>query len=185
MRLNKRRLTLWQLPPWRALLLRFFVYLGLWWVITEGNGNLWLGILTALLVAPFAPLNVATWPQHLRWWRLPRFIGFILKSSLLGALDVARLALAYRYCANTHTQRYRFRQLTHPSQQLLMANLVNLTPGTLTLQCDDDMLSIHILHHHPKVEAHLKDLERHIAVLYGLDAQRIQPPESHASNKSS
>lgn len=172
MHLNTRKisrwLNQWQPPPWPALLLRVALYSGLWWVITEGNGHLGLGVVLAILIALCAPLNVATWPKQLRWWRLPGFIGFVLKHSLLGALEVARLALARRYQANTHTQHYRFRRLTHHPQQLLMANLVNLTPGTLTLRLHNDTLAIHILHHHPQVEAQLQKLESRIAALYGL-----------------
>lgn len=173
MHLNNRKISrwlrLWQPPPWHALLLRVALYSGLWWVITEGNGSVGLGVVLALLIALCAPLNVASWPKQLRWGRLPGFIGFVLKHSLLGALEVARLVLARHYQANTHTQYYRFRQLMHHPQQLLMANLVNLTPGTLTLRLHGDMLTLHILHHHPQIEDQLKMLESRIAALYGLD----------------
>ncbi|WP_249976352.1 Na+/H+ antiporter subunit E [Vreelandella olivaria] len=164
-----RWLKRWRPPPWPALLLRVAVYSGLWWVITEGSGSGWLGLVLALLIALCAPLNVATWPQQLRWRRLPLFIGFMLKNSLFGALIVAQLALSRRCSANTHTRTYRFRLLKGHPQQLLMANLVNLTPGTLTLRLGCDTLSIHILHYQPQIEAQLMMLESHIAALYGLD----------------
>lgn len=158
----------WQPPPWHALLLRTLLYSGLWWVLTEGKGSLWIGVFLALGIAFCAPLSVATWPRQLRWWKLPAFILFMLKLSLRGALEVATLAISPRGDANTLTYSYRFRFLRQPYQQLLMANLVNLTPGTLTLRFSDGALYIHILHHHPNVEAQLKLLESRIAGLYGL-----------------
>ncbi|RCV92400.1 cation:proton antiporter [Vreelandella rituensis] len=125
-------------------------------------------IALALAIALCAPLKVATWPRRLRWWKLPSFIILMLKLSVNGALEVARLAMSQRCDANTLTHTYRFRCLTQQPQQLLMANLVNLTPGTLTLRISCDALYIHILHHHPRVEAQLKVLESRIAGLYGL-----------------
>ncbi|EHJ94294.1 hypothetical protein KUC_1252 [Vreelandella boliviensis LC1] len=150
------------------MLLRTLLYSGLWWVLTEGKGSLWIGVALALVIALCAPVSVATWPRQLRWWKLPLFIGFMLKSSLKGALEVAKLAISQRYHANTLTHTYCFRLLKQPPQQLLMANLVNLTPGTLTLRIRGDALYIHILHHHPHVEYQLKLLESRIAGLYGL-----------------
>lgn len=164
-----RWLRLWRPPPWPVLLLRVAVYSGLWWVITEGNGSGWLGLGLALLIALCAPLNVATWPRQLRWRKLPLLIAFMLKNSLFGALQVAQLALSRRGSANTLTRTYHFRLLQSHSQQLLMANLVNLAPGTLALRLGCDTLSIHILHYQPHIEAQLVMLENRIAALYGLD----------------
>lgn len=168
-----RWLGKWQPPPWHAVLLRTLLYSGLWWVLTEGQGSLWIGVLLALAIAICAPLGVATWPTQLRWWKLPAFIFFMLKLSLKGALEVATLAISPRFNANTLTYSYRFRSLRQPDQQLLMANLVNLTPGTLTLRFNDDALYIHILHHHPYVEAQITLLESRIAELYGLSQRSI------------
>lgn len=172
MRLDAHKLTKWldkwQPPPWHAVLFRTLLYSGLWWVLTEGQGSLWMGVFLALGIAFCAPLSVATWPVQLRWWKLPAFILFMLKLSLKGALEVATLAMSQRCDANTLTYSYRFRSLRQPYQQLLMANLVNLTPGTLALGVNHDALYIHILHHHPNVEAQLKLLESRIAGLYGL-----------------
>ncbi len=156
----------WQLPAWRVVLFRTFLYSGLWWVLTEGAGSVWLGVLLALAIALFAPLNNAPWSTHLRWWKLPTFIGFMAKRSVSGAIDVAKLALSRHCDLNTHTRTYYFRLLTCPSQQLLMANLVNLTPGTLTLCMRDNTLHIHILNH-PEIAAQLRELESRIAELYG------------------
>ncbi|NDL70188.1 Na+/H+ antiporter subunit E [Vreelandella alkaliphila] len=157
----------WKVPPWRTLLWRITLYSGLWWVLTEGTGSVWIGVPLALAIALCAPLNTNTWSAHLRWWKLPAFIGFMVKLSVSGAVEVAKLALSRRCDANTHTRVYYFRLLTYPSHQLLMANLVNLTPGTLTLRISDDTLYIHILHH-PQIAAQLRELESRIAELYGL-----------------
>lgn len=160
---------MWRPPPPANLLLRISLYTGLWWVITEGQGDWRVGIIVIPIVALCAPLHAATWPFRLRWWLLPGFIVFVLQRSFIGALEVARLALQSRPLTNARTVRYPFATLSGSAEQLLMASLINLTPGTLTLRMLPDHLYIHVLHHRSDIEAQLSQLEGRIARLYGAD----------------
>ncbi len=69
---------------------------------------------------------------------------FFLKYSLLGAIEVAKIAL------NPHDypdSKYINYQFTHPdiTTKLVFCWLVTLTPGTLATELSDDSVVIHIL----------------------------------------
>lgn len=154
-------------PGSRTLAIRTLVYLGLWWIISEAAMAWWQGLLIALLVAWIAPVQPSTWPLRIRWSRLPAFVAFMLQRSIISALTVARIAFLHRQTPCTELLEYHFQILKHGNDQLLMAHLINLTPGTLTVEIAPDRLQVHALGHQPHSMAPLLALEIRLAYLYG------------------
>lgn len=83
-------------------------------------------------------LHAGTW---LRW---PAYIPWLLWQIVLSAWDVAKIVLSPRLPIEPHIVRFRCR-MPHNVAHLTLANSITLTPGTVTLNLDDDEYVIHAL----------------------------------------
>jgi multicomponent Na+:H+ antiporter subunit E len=111
-------------------------------------------------------------------WRLSAggaiaFAGFFLRESLRGGWDVAWRALspALRLspaivCVPLH--------LPPGSARLFFCGVIGLLPGTAVVAITGGSICIHVLEASPRVEAELRELENHVAALFGL---RLPQPE--------
>ena len=81
--------------------------------------------------------------KGLRWLML---VGFLVKEMILGALRVAWLALQPRIRLRSAFVSYPL-TVTSDVQITLLANLITLTPGTLSVDVSDDRrtLLVHAL----------------------------------------
>lgn len=123
-----------------------FVWIGLWEKLSAGN--LLSGLAVALLILlSFRPRRLSTDSLTLRPWRAVQF----------GAYFVVRLVEASAIVAwEVVTPRNRIREgivavpLARSSKPiaLMVAQAVSLTPGTLTIEIDEDppVLYVHVLH---------------------------------------
>lgn len=96
-----------------------------------------------------------------RAWRLTGFVAFYVRNLVSANLLVARSVLLGRPAIRPAVVRYPMSVRSH-LQVTLLANLISLTPGTLTLDIDEEAhaLWVHALH-----VASADDLRRHIADL--------------------
>lgn len=156
---------------WRTSTVLFVVWLLLsgWQAWAVGAGVAIAGGIAGAALAPGTP---STW----RPWRLPGFLGYFLKESLLGGLDVARRAFARRVDVAPCFAHYPVALPSGPPRTL-MVSMVSLLPGTLSadLDVDSDRLLVHALS--PAALDTLADLEQRIARLFGLQVPigRAQP----------
>lgn len=154
---TKRRL--WALQTAALLMLA--------WVALDGIGNLWAGLV-------FTGLGVAagTWlvpgePYPWRPLRLLRFLGYFLRESLRGGVDVASRALRPSLPIAPHLFEHR---LTLPPgmPRTVMVSVVSLLPGTLSVTIDaDGRLLVHALASQGAED--VAELERRVAHLFSLD----------------
>ena len=120
------------------------ILLLIWWLLTDGAASSWwIGIpavLLALLISYALDL-----PTISVWSRLPGFLLFFFQHSF------------YDY-----TMR-----LPSGLPQVMMASSVGLLPGTLSVEIENNVLTVHVLDGHTNFVAELEAVESNIARLFG------------------
>ena len=149
-----------------GIVVRGGLFLLIWWILSGGTpASWWVGVpavLLALAVSVMMPL-----PVSVVWYELLRFIPFFLSRSLLGGLDVAWRAMHPRLPIAPEIVDYRLR-LPPGLPQVLMANTVNLLPGTLSVDLDEGRLRVHVLDARKGFLAELDAVEHGVGRIFGL-----------------
>ncbi len=120
------------------------------WLLLSGHYNVLLislGLISSLLTVVLAlrmdVIDHESHPLHLRR-QLPRFWIFLSREVVLANLDVAR-----RILTPGKSFSPQLRQLPLPQKtavgQVLYANSITLTPGTVTVQLGTESIRIHAL----------------------------------------
>lgn len=120
------------------------------WLLLSGHYNVLLislGLLSSLLTVVLAlrmdVIDHESHPLHLRR-QLPRYWVFLSREVILANLDVAR-----RILTPGKSFSPQLRQLPLPQKtavgQVIYANSITLTPGTVTVQLGTDSIRIHAL----------------------------------------
>lgn len=116
--------------------------------------HLAIGLLTAVTIGlatsklyrvPPLPMPAAEFGRAPRRWR--RFLaywGWLLVQIFRSAIGVAKLVLHPRLPIAPRVVRIAD-DLPHPVARLTLAHSITLTPGTVTIDCDDDGMVIHAL----------------------------------------
>ena len=120
------------------------------WVLLSGHFNILLialgvasSVFTVVLALRMEVIDHESHPMHLTR-ELPRFWVFLSREVILANLDVVRRIL-------TPGKSYspQLRQLPLPQRtelgQVIYANAITLTPGTVTVQLNTDNVRIHAL----------------------------------------
>ena len=120
------------------------------WLLLSGHYNVLLislGLLSSLLTVVLAlrmdVIDHESHPLHLRR-QLPRYWVFLSREVILANLDVVR-----RILTPGKSFSPQLRQLPLPQKtalgQVIYANSITLTPGTVTVQLGTDSIRIHAL----------------------------------------
>ena len=120
------------------------------WLLLSGHYNVLLislGLISSLLTVVLAlrmdVIDHESHPLHLRR-QLPRFWIFLSREVILANLDVVR-----RILTPGKSFSPQLRQLPLPQKtalgQVIYANSITLTPGTVTVQLGTDSIRIHAL----------------------------------------
>jgi len=149
--------------------------LGLVWLLLLRQPGVWPGadgwVLGALALA------LALWARRrftpapalpalrLRWRALLRLLAVFAWQSLLGALDVTRRVCTPHMPLQPGLLELALRLPTE-GQQVLLALLVSLMPGTLAARLEGGRLTLHALDTRLPIEAEVRHLEGLIAALY-------------------
>lgn len=161
---RRLRRALWMLP----------VGAGLWALLSGGGADSWAFGAPAILAA--SALAFATTPAN-RWrvsaGGLLRFTAFFAVQSVLGALDVARRALAWRMPLAPGFARYRDR-LPHGAPRILFANTITLLPGTLSAELHGDHVVVHMLDGRMDMQGDLDRLQTRVIDLFALAPKASQ-----------
>ncbi|MBX3201682.1 MAG: Na+/H+ antiporter subunit E [Labilithrix sp.] len=145
---------------WRACILAFG-----WWALLEDDvGGIAFGVVVVLaativslrLCPARAPLT------HVRVAATSRLVWHFLVGSIRGGWDVALLALSPRVPVAPAVVSYTTDLAPGPEQQLF-TSLINLMPGSLTVEVRDRELRIHVLVDDGELEGELRALERRVA----------------------
>ena len=117
-------------------------------------------LLTLMLCSALFSSTILVWP------RLPRFLLFFFWYSLQGGVDVARRVLQRNISIAPELYVHKMR-LPSGLPQVMMANSVGLLPGTLSVEVENNMLTVHVLDKRTDFIAELDAVENNIARLFG------------------
>lgn len=154
----------------RSVFLRAALFALLWWILAAGRLDGWLLGGVAVAAATWASLRLmppgAPGERRLRLAGLFGFLRFFLWNSLRGGLQVAGMALRGRAALQPQIVEL---SLTLPAggARLLLANMLGLMPGTLSIALDEATLRLHALDTRLPVVAETRALEAAIAGLFG------------------
>lgn len=127
------------------------------WVALSGEPDLFhlaLGLVTAMAVAaatrrlfqlpprPIPPKDLLRAPLHLH--RFVAYGAWLAVQIFRSALDVALLVLHPRLPVRPRMVRIEDR-LPHRVARLTLAHSITLTPGTVTIGCDDEAMVVHAI----------------------------------------
>ncbi|WP_374344205.1 Na+/H+ antiporter subunit E [Azonexus sp.] len=142
----------------------------LWWILGEGRADSWWLGAPAIAAALWLSLRLSP-PAATRFSpaALPAFIIYFLRNSLLGGVQVARLALAGRGALRPGLLELRL-GLQSSLARHLMTGLLGLMPGTLSVRLDGDSLLVHVLDRRLPVAAEAEKLAGLLARLFGEGA---------------
>lgn len=140
----------------RPPLLTAVALFGLWVALSQRLDafHLALGVVSAGVIAyatrrlyrssprPMPPDEFARIP--LKWRHLLGYCGWLAVQILRAATDVAVVVLRRRLLIAPVIVRIRD-GLPHPVARLTLAHSITLTPGTLTIDCHDESMDIHLL----------------------------------------
>jgi len=142
------------------------ILLLLWWLLTDGTASSWWIGVPAILLALTVSTALVSSPV-LVLSELPRFLLFFVTHSLLGGVDVARRVLQRNMLIAPELHEYSMR-LPLGLPQVMMANIVGLLPGTLSVKVENDVLTVHVLDRHTDFLAGLEAVESNIARLFDI-----------------
>jgi multicomponent Na+:H+ antiporter subunit E len=132
-------------------------------------GNLAVGFVLGYLIIAFTLTGEERFAKYVR--KVPRFglfIGYFFK-----ALVMSNLRVAYDVLTPTHLMKPAVIRMPlearTPGEITVLANLISLTPGTLSLDVDEDanILYVHVMYLDGEdvTLAELKDMERRVLEL--------------------
>lgn len=120
------------------------------WLLLSGQFNILLiglglasSLLTVVLALRMEIIDHESHPLHLSR-QLPRFLVFLSREIVLANLDVVRRILTPGKSFSPQLRRLPLPQRTELGQ-VLYANSITLTPGTVTVQLNTDSVLVHAL----------------------------------------
>lgn len=152
----------------RRGLVRFAILMPLWWILSEGRGDaLVTGVLAAAVVAVVSVRLFPAARYSLHWRAVPAFLVFFLGRSVAAGLDVAARLLRPSLPIFPQEQSFSLR-LPAGAPRWLLANILSLLPGTLSVELRGARLTLHCLDRGADNGAAVQQVEARVAALFGL-----------------
>jgi multicomponent Na+:H+ antiporter subunit E len=142
----------------------------IWLTLVEGNLNSWVVGALAILACSLISIKLIP-PLSLKLSALMPFFGFFLWRSLLGGIDVAKRVLRKTLLIDPEIIYFQI-EFNNEYASALFINTVNLLPGTLVIDSNNNLLEIHVLDKNMNNVAELKDIELRILRLFQLDSNK-------------
>lgn len=151
---------------WPTIVSRGAVFILIWWILTDGAAaSWWIGV-PAVVLALIAS-TVLLPPVSFIWYELLRFMPFFLLRSLLGGVDVAWRAFHPAIPIAPDIIEYSLR-LPPGLPRVFMANTINLLPGTLSAELDQNVMRVHVLDSRKAFLTEFESVEQSVARIFGL-----------------
>jgi multicomponent Na+:H+ antiporter subunit E len=163
-------------------LLLLFSLLMAFWLLLSGRFDLHLvasgavaSAVIALASAPLLERTIGPAATHPRVRVLPAIplLAWVLWRMILSALQLARIVLDPRLPPEPGIVRFRT-DLTSPAARAVLSTSITLVPGTMTLEIEDDVLTIHTFTPDAVVDFASSELQNRIAKVFG-DGQQPRP----------
>ncbi|MCS6956857.1 MAG: Na+/H+ antiporter subunit E [Aquificaceae bacterium] len=140
------------------MLFLFGLYSSLWLILAGLSPKSLIFGIPAVTLAIFFHRALGFYPSKVRTLTFLEFFFTFLWYSLKGGLDVARRVLGIKLVVDPGFVVYRLSSDKKPAR-FLLAMVLNLTPGTLSVELEKDVLLIHLLDVKSHREEQIKRLE--------------------------
>lgn len=149
-----------------TVLRRLVFFSAVWWLLVGADAAGWGFALAAIPAATAASLWLRpARPVRFRLAGLPRFASRFLLESLLSGFDVARRALDPRLPLDPSFVEVPL-GLAEETPRVLLAAIVTLLPGTLTVEIERDRLLIHTIDRGAPTADRVRRMEHLVARLF-------------------
>ncbi|MDP7337957.1 MAG: Na+/H+ antiporter subunit E, partial [Vicinamibacterales bacterium] len=161
-----------------------FLLFGLWLVLSPKRDlfHLGLGALTAGAIALLSERLVGQPPPiaepngrtllRMPWHRFVGYLPWLVWQVVIASLQVAYVVLHPRLPVDPRLLRVRVRY-PHTLARLTLANSITLTPGTVTLDVDDDEYLVHALTETSGQALEQGTMPDRVSALFGVKAKGI------------
>lgn len=161
-----------------AFAARMALALGVWWIIAEAApGSLIVGVPAAALAAWLGLRLDPSGRRPIRLLQLPGFAWFFLSRSLVAGIDVAWRTVQRRPRLAPTMLEFTTPDLPDASPRWLLANMLSLMPGTLSVISDGPRLQLHCLYEDGIAEQ-VRAAEQRVARLFGLPTPGAGTPDA-------
>lgn len=160
-----------RIPGVGNIVARFFALALLWWALTEGDTyNLWFGLVVVIMATVG---SIALQPvTGFRPWYLASVGVFFVRESISGGIDVARRAFSPRMPIDPGFTEVTLRLPEGPAR-VFLANLLNITPGTVSVELLPGSLRIHMLDIEMPIEQKVREMEVLMGKLFALELAEL------------
>jgi multicomponent Na+:H+ antiporter subunit E len=163
---------------------RLLLLSGLWWILAGADPFSWfLGGAVILLVSLWRLDGAGVAESKFRLWRLAWFVPYFLCRTVVGSYDVAWRALHWRIPITPETLSFQFRLPPQGSARVVFANCLSLSPGTLAVEMQEDVLLVHVLADGPEASAAVRQLESQVAWTFGCVVAPLEDSTASARNE--
>ena len=143
-----------------ALSKRMLLFLMLWIVLTKGDiSSFWIGFPAVLFTSIISLMLIP--PVFWNFTALLKFIPFYFMRSVVGGFDVMLRVFHPALPINPGLVEYKLR-IQKGVQQDMIVNVVNLLPGTLSIELENNLLCIHVLDIGKNSKKEVSLIENHI-----------------------
>lgn len=153
---------------WRAI-----IFAALWWILAEGNFVAWgVGLVSVILALVASLILFPPGPSRPSLTGLAGFLGFFLVQSVRGGVQVALMALRPHLDLRPAVLEIPIR-LPEGCARVLLANTLNLLPGTLSAGLEGRHLRMHVLDERSPIETGVRETEAHISRMLSLPLEEL------------
>ncbi len=146
--------------------LRILLFSLLWWILTDGAMESWLvGVPVVLLVTTVSMILLPPFTCSLRG--VVQFVPLFLWRSLRGGVDVAWRAFHPQRPLSPGFIKYRW-HLPPGLPRVVMADIISLLPGTLSVELDDHYLHVHLLDEQQDFLSEVGKVEQSVAAIFAI-----------------
>ena len=149
----------------KEAIFRIILFAIIWWILTAAKSDSWVVGVPTVIISAF--VSMALTNQSRNSWRIlsiMRFAAFFAKASVRGGFDVARRVFHPRLPLNPDLVDYPL-TLKKQSARILMANIISLLPGTLSVELQDKQIKVHVLDNNQDVRSELQAVESAVGAL--------------------
>lgn len=159
--------------PIKVLVWRGTLFTALWWILTEGDFVAWgVGLVSVILALAASLILFPPGPSRLSLTGLVGFLGLFLVQSVKGGVQVALMALRPRLDLRPAVLDIPMR-LPEGRARVLLANTLNLLPGTLSAGLEGRHLRMHLLDKRIPAESGVREAEARIARMLSLPLEEL------------
>lgn len=143
------------------------VLFGLWMLLSESLHPLHVatGLAAALVIVTLNTRAPASSPYRVQWLRAALYVPWLLSRILLSGLHLSYLILHPRMPIQPKLFRHAT-ALGHEAGVVLLSNSITLTPGTITVEADDDSVLVHAMDGQSAEDVLGDRLQRRIAAVF-------------------